>query len=246
FQQSYSGFRELIQEDNTILLYDKFHDWSMSGNPFYPVTEKFMTYYLKKDNHSQKFPIKSTEYKFDKGFSIKDMKSESLSLVSPYMRADNNYAFMSNKGFNNFVFQKDQKLIPYIKKIQGKSNYRGRVGLGLYPKELLLFTKIKNHGKGKIIVENYQGKNTERKIAKRKIIFEDKFFFPVIEGPNIKKFKIEGVKYIAPLPYSSLDIKKPISHDELKKSSPLLSKYYTANKKLFKKTDYNSRVQGGQ
>lgn len=244
FQQSYKGFRNLIQNDGINLKYQKFTDWSKSGNPFYPVTENFMTYYLKKTKQKQIPIVPTTRYKIKKGKSVKFDKQEALDVVINRFDIEEAYGFMNEREFNNFTFETDKTRIPIMKKISGSTMYEGRVGLGIYPKELLMFKVIKKLPSNRVIVENYQGKITERKIAKQQTILETKYLHPVIESPNIEKFKISKVNYVAPLPYTEKDIKRPIEPSILKKQSPKLHDYYFNNRELMKKTEYNERVQG--
>ena len=244
FQQSYAGFRDLIQNDGINLKYFKFYDWSQAGHPFHPVTEKFMSYYFKKTKSKQKFPIECTSYKIKKRASLKESGHASLAQILKKIEGSAFYAFMNKGTFNNFTFENNLQLIPEMQAIAGDSAYKGRVGLGLYPKELLLFKMIKTVGANKLYVENYQGKGTERKFAKRTALLEAKHIYPVIEGPNIGRFKIKDVNFLAPFPYTEQDIKKPIEPNILEKESPLLYSYYKNNQTVMKKTDYNQRVQG--
>ncbi len=52
FQPSYEGFRKFYLMDNSRLYFQKFTNWNKAGHPFKPVTQKFLTYYLSKHNHS--------------------------------------------------------------------------------------------------------------------------------------------------------------------------------------------------
>lgn len=49
FQSTYKGFRNLVQTEGGPLTFESFVDWTYAGNPFKGVTEKFMTYYLRKN-----------------------------------------------------------------------------------------------------------------------------------------------------------------------------------------------------
>jgi hypothetical protein len=242
FQQSYSGFRDLKQDDGVDLKYLKIIDWSESGNPFYPVTEKFLTYYFVKSKLKQNLKVPVIKIKLKKGHSIKG-KNNSLNIIERSFERKEINGFINTGSYNHFTFVENKKLIPIMRAISGNPDYKGRVGLGLYPKELLLFQLIGKRGKN-LILKNYQGKITERKAYQKKILLEDTFMHPVIEGPNIKSFELSNVKYFSALPYTTKDLKKPIPLDELKKISPKLAKYYLANKNLLVKTSYNQKVQG--
>ncbi|MDR1026765.1 MAG: SAM-dependent methyltransferase, partial [Lactobacillus sp.] len=163
FQQSYTGFRNLVQNDGINLSFKKFHDWSQSGHPFYPVTEKFMTYFLKKSNLPTGDELLCKAFTLKKGLNINKERNIPLDEIIHSFDIKDFYAFKNNNdSLNNFTFADKKENIQYLKKVAGRSQYKGRVGLGLYPKELLLF-KIVNIKNNIAIVENYQGKTTERK-----------------------------------------------------------------------------------
>ncbi len=242
FQSSYSGFRNLKQDDGVDLKYLKIVDWSKSGNPFFPVTEKFCTYYFIKSKFKQLNSIPVIKIKLKKGFSIKEKKLP-INIIEKFFETKKIDGFINTGPFNHFTFAENKKFIPVMKALSGNSDYKGRVGLGIYPKEILLFKLIKKQ-RNILVLENFQGKATERKSYKKKIILENTFVHPVIEGPNIKSFGLSDIDYYSALPYTDKDLKKPIPLKELKKVSPKLAKYYLDNQKYLVKTDYNQRVQG--
>lgn len=49
FQQSYEGFRNFYLEDGSRMYFCKFTNWTKSGNPFKPVTQKFLSFFLSKE-----------------------------------------------------------------------------------------------------------------------------------------------------------------------------------------------------
>lgn len=246
FQQSYSGFRRLIQNDGINLRFSELHDWSAAGHPFYPVTEKFLTYFLTKSNKPTEEIVPLKTITINKGENIQNSKNKTFAEVQNKFTVSNSYAFVNAGDYNNFTFESNKSLIPDMMRLAGPSSYKGRVGLGIYPKELLLFKLIDVINKDKVLVENFQGKNTQRKFTKNTLILETKYLHPVIEGPNIKRFSLTDVKYFAALPYTNIDIKKPIEPELLSETSPLLFRYYQSKKNLLTKTKYNQRVQGGQ
>ena len=242
FQQSYTGFRNLCQTDNIPLNFYKLYDWSQAGKPFDPVSEKFMSYYLLKAKNKQQ--ITAIKMKLKPRTSI-NKDTYNLSYQDALSRLDEIpiYCFQNKTKCNNFTFSENAADIPLLKKVPGRCHYQGRVGLGLYPKELLLFSII-NKVNDNVLVENYQNKKSEKKVAKVNTLIEQKYLHPVIEGPNIIKFGLTNIKYFAPFPYSKQNRKEPISKETLQRNSPLLLSYYEANKSYFKKTTYNDKVQG--
>ena len=72
-------------------------------------------------------------------------KSKQEGAIEKKYEMINLYTFMNRGEFNNFTFANDKKSIPYLSKVSGTTSYRGRVGLGIYPKELLLFKIIAHY-----------------------------------------------------------------------------------------------------
>ncbi len=245
FQKSYDGFRRLYMTDGGALHYLKMTDWSQAGNPFAPVTEKFMTYFFRKD--SDKEPETDVPY-----VKYKKYAKASFEGAGSFKEAENAFqkiegrAMILNQEANAFSLAEADE-IAVLKKagpLVGESAYTGRVGLGLYPKEVMLLTELSPLGGGIVSAEHYR---SDKSIHAANLLwnrFETKFLYPVIESPNIKRFRIEGVKYYAPFPYTEADRKKPLSMDELSAQAPLLAQYYEQARLFMKKTDWNERLQG--
>ncbi|MDU2896988.1 MAG: hypothetical protein E7B53_19735 [Clostridium sp.] len=245
-QQSYKGFRNLVMSSGGSLIFDSFVDWSKSGNPFAPVTEKFMTYYLKKvEDKVQAESIPCYFIKKKKGQILKNVKT--FNEASSWFDIVSGSATMIDKDMKNFTFNEGDigaSNISNYNKIVGESYYNGRVGLGIYPKGLLLFSDVEKITDDIVRVKTYSDKKTQKKFATRTPILENKYLYPVIESPNIEAFKIKDIKYFAALPYTIDNIKKPIEKDELEKQSEKLLSYYEENKNDLKKTDWNEKLQG--
>lgn len=249
FQQTYTGFRNLIQVNGNPLIFDEFVDWTNSGNPFKPVTEKFMSYYLRKTDSIPKEVIPVLSVIKKKKHDIHSHNFHSFEDIQHNFEYNHKIAFQASKRFNNFTIIDVSKsdLIPDIKKIAGDTHYKGRVGLGLYPKEAMLLeviSGIESADENKVWVQNYKGTKTEKPVTLSQNQIEKKYLFPVIEGPNIVKFGVENVKYLAPLAYTSDNVKIPIPSEELRETSPSLLRYFNLIKDSIKKTAYNQNVQG--
>ncbi|WP_187444865.1 helix-turn-helix domain-containing protein [Rossellomorea vietnamensis] len=249
FQQTYAGFRELVQVRSGNLNYDEFIDWSKSGDPFKPVTEKFMTYYFKKSDEPQEELIPVVMYEKRRGENIFEKKYKNFEAIADKFNPIDKIAYMASEHYNNFTFTDTRNVgdIPKMKLIAGQSEYKGRVGLGLYPKEAIILEVLDERARttaNKVWVSNYQNKKSERKVAVRQVLMDTKFLYPVIEGPNIVRFGLEKVKFVAPFPYKSTDLKRPIPREELELESKSLLNYYDSVRDDIGKTDYNQRVQG--
>lgn len=151
---------------------------------------------------------------------------------------------MNEGKFNNFTFERDPTIVPWLRPLAGESYYRGRVGLGLYPKELLLFSIVKKVSRTRLMVENYQGKTTQRKTALQRAFLEPDLLRPVIESPDIERFAVKAARHFAPFPYSKDNHREPLGRDVLGKVSPQLLLYYEGHRDAMRKTEYNARIQG--
>lgn len=249
FQQTYAGFRELKQVRSGKLIYEEFIDWSRSGDPFKPVTEKFMTYYFRKTEETQMDQVPTLKYIKGRGKNIFEKKYKNFSSIEDKFEKVQKIGYMASEYYNNFTFTdiENSDDVPKMKLIAGESAYKGRVGLGLYPKEAILLEVLDEKvgtSQDRVWVKNYQNNRSERRVSPRQVLMDTKFLHPVIEGPNIVRFGLENVKYVSPFPYKSTDTRKPIPKEELKNKSESLLDYYRSVENDIVKTDYNKRVQG--
>lgn len=246
YQQSYKGFRNLEMTQGGYLNFDSFVDWSNAGKPFNPVTEKFMTYYFEKtliQKVKEKIPCKFVSKK--RGYELKNVKS--FKEAKGWFDVKFGYAIIIDKELKNFLFIDERENLKYVddyKKIVGKSYYTGRVGLGLYPKGRILFNVIETMGNEYVRVENNGGTKAQKEFIKDKYLLESAMLYPVIEGPDIKRFAVEEFKYVAPFPYTDENLKEPISTEKLEEMAPKLYKYYNMFKEDLNKTVRNMMLQG--
>lgn len=249
FQQSYAGFRNLVTSEGQAINYVAFDDWSNAGHPFHPVTEKFLVYYFTKGGNELEI-VPLTSYDKKRRMNIRDKHYESYSEIEHKFDEKEKFAFKATSEFNNFTITEDESSITQMRRIAGISSYVGRVGLGIYPKDMLLFevdmekTSELNTDFEKLYLVRHSSSKTERQYSSIDVIMESKLMYPVIESPNIGRFKLFDTPFYAPLPYSPEILKKPIEREELRKVSPLLVKYYEDNESELTKTDYNKRLQG--
>ncbi|WP_338844932.1 Eco57I restriction-modification methylase domain-containing protein [Clostridium perfringens] len=249
FQQSYAGFRNLVTSEGKPINYIAFDDWTKAGHPFYPVTEKFLAYYFAKGGQKiNTIPV--IEYEKKKGVDIRDKHYENYKEIETKFNTAKKYAFIATEEYNNFTITADENKINEIKMIAGTSYYNGRVGLGIYPKDMLLFeleeekTLQLNTNYKKLYLKRHSSTRTERQYSSVDVILERDYIYPVIESPNIVRFGLENIKYYAPFPYTKNDLKKPIDRECLKETAPMLVNYYEQNEAELTKTDYNKRLQG--
>ena len=248
FQQSYNGFRQ-FRSDEIKRDFHAFYDWTNAGHPFYPVTEKFMTFVIgPKSQCPDIVPVKSYFKKrrmkiageihihYDEAMKRLDEKQVFAKQIMPH-----NTAFtITDKEEDFFLF----------KKIAGESAYIGREGIEFYPQELLLFKKAKEEpappAKNCVYVENIQVRGSIYKIPKDTVELEKEFLFPLVKGPKIEKFKHMYSDIVVPFPYDKSNPKKPINKGVLSKKTPKLFNYYLRNKETIEQqTEFSDRIRGG-
>lgn len=249
FQPTYRGFRKLTQIEGEELHFDSLVDWSEGGNPFPDVTEKFMTYYFVKKDNCEKEGIPVYFMKKMRGTNLFDRKYTSFSELKHKYSCEEKVAYKVSEDNNSLTIISQEEIgdVEKLKNLVGKCMYQGRVGLGLYPKEAQLLEidhTMKIDRPDLVWMKNYKNPRSERKVEKGPSLLERNMLCPVIEGPNIKKFRIEGVHLYAAFPYTEEDTKKPIPKEKLSVLAPYLCQYYDKIKDDIKKTEYNQRIQG--
>ena len=212
FQQSYDGYRRFrfseVERD-----FLAFYDWSKAGHPFYPITERFMTFVIgPKEERSEFIPVKKYIKKprmkiagelhlpFDEAMQRLDEKQAVAGQVMPH-----NTAFTiaySVTELKNFAI------------IAGKADYIGREGIEFYPQELLLFkiaiSPPAQPEEGSVWVTNLQFKLSKYKIPEDTIELEAKYLYPLVKGVEIKKFRHNYSEIVVPFPYDMADPHRPL------------------------------------
>lgn len=245
FQQSYEGFRK-FRFHKVKRNFLAFYDWSKAGHPFYPITERFMTFVIGPRGKRLKF---TTVKKYSKKQGSKIAGEYRISLKEAMGRLNEEKSVAGQIMPHNTAYTITHRIsdLRALKKIAGEPDYIGREGIEFYPQELLLFKIAKNPPtkpkEGYVYVTNAQFKKSKYTIPEDTIELETKYLFPLVKGTEIQKFKYNYSGLIVPFPYEKADPKKPLSREKLSETN--LLNYYLKYEDIFKEqTDYSDKIRG--
>lgn len=245
FQPSYEGFRNFYLSDDSRLYLRKVTNWTKAGNPFKPVTQKFLTYYYSRKymDYNKGIPVEWFIKKKNKNID----NLEELS-INDYYDLDNNIIATCHQNKNIFSYIKSKYNSNEFAKIAGSCEYIGHEGIEFYPQELMLFELGNLPNKpGLTSLSNYQNPKSKYHIPKRDILLETKFLHPMIKGVDIHRFYLDAPKFIVAFPYEKEKPRVPISINKLSSNNyaPKLAKYYLDNKEVINsQTNYNEKIIG--
>lgn len=248
FQQSYEGFRNFELDDNRRLYFQHLFDWTLSGHPFKPVTEKFLSFFISSNvkDYSKGIPLRY--YIKQKGTNLIDYHNTyDFKKICGIFEQKDIVVGQVNKSNTIFSYADDEKELEKFKNVSGESFYIGREGIEFYPQELFLLEidKTMPISDNKIYVTNYQNNRSKYKIPPSTYIIEKKYLHPLIKGVNIERFHIKQSQYLVPFPYDESNCRSPIDIQTLNKKSPLLAKYLNNFKDIIEsQTNYNDRIIG--
>lgn len=243
FQQSYEGFRNFYLEDGSRMYFCKFTNWTKVGNPFKPVTQKFLSFFLTRKVIDYKKGVETDWYVKKSQKNIDGL--EELDMTEYFDYTKKYLACCHNK--KNFFSSVDSKdYLDRFSRVGGKSYYIGREGIEFYPQELMVFKKSKLPGvEGCTCLRNMQNRKSKYKVPEFDVLLETEYLHPMIKGKDITPFHVEWNKYIVPFPYEKSNPRIPIKLDILAEKAPKLAKYYQDNKKLIlEQTGYNEKIIG--
>lgn len=246
FQQTYTGWRRLPMQERPPLRFQRLHDWSRAGDPFHPVTQKFLTYFLGfGEPAGASVPV--TAFRRRKGADVKGAQAEAWAEVRGRLDEDLLVAGQLSSKHNAFTFARDDGELARFRRVAGACHYRGRVGVEFYPQELMLFTHndaARPKRKGLAWITNYQGADSSYSVPEDTVQVETRFLHPLLRGVEIQPFRSEPPRYLVPFPYRDLQ-RDALSEDDLERESPLLRAHLERHRAVFEKqTDYNRRIQG--
>lgn len=243
FQQSYEGFRNLYLSDGTRLYFKKFTNWTKAGNPFKPVTQKFLTYYMTK-----------TAYDYKEGIDVDWMilkdnkKHDDLEVldINEYFDVVSGIAATCHKTKNLFSYIESRQQLSDFMSIAGESYYLGREGIEFYPQEMTIF-KVSGlpNTKTCISLKNIQVKKSKYKVPQSVELLETDYLHPLVKGIDITPFHVNTSGLIVPFPYDERNTRLPIPLEELARKAPNLASFYQRFKELIlAQTSYNERIIG--
>lgn len=247
FQQTYEGFRQLRLENKPCLHFQLLHDWSDAGDPFYPATQKFLTYYMGFEEPEDGIvPVKKFEKK--RGTKIKEKQTSGLSEVMGLLSVKDRVAGQLQEDRTAYTLAEEKVDLNHFKKVSGECYYKGREGIEFYPQEVMLFLldEEKPQPNGDAIwVKNYQNPRSKYSVPEKSMRLETNLLYPMIKGPEIKQFELERSGFIVPFPYKEENPRTPLSVDQMREESPLLLNHFTNSKEIIEQqTDYNERIEG--
>ncbi|PCF56823.1 hypothetical protein B5C08_01955 [Staphylococcus delphini] len=249
-QQSYEGFRNFILDDGKKMYFQKFTDWTKSGHPFKPVTEKFFTFYINSNYMDYTKGVPVQEYRKKKSHSLNQFANiENFSEIEHIFEVNSYLLGHTYKESTKFTSADNINQLKKFSKIAGTAQYIGREGIEFYPQELFLLqidNKIRGPKEDDILyLENYQNNRSKYKVPKQTIPLEKKYLHPLIKGTNISRFNVSSSEYIVPFPYVKSNPKLPLDIENLKNNSPLLANYFKRNKSVLEhQTAYSNKLIG--
>lgn len=248
FQQTYEGFRQLRIDESSNLYFQQLYDWTKSGNPFAPVTHKFLTFFFsnKKVDYRKGIPLKY--FIKNKGYDLKDFRNiTDFEALEEVFTLKSELAGQCIENTTIFSYGKNETVLKQFSKISGQSFYTGRDGIDFYPQELYMLRIDKDFPitKKKIFVKNFQNKKATHRITETTFPLETKYLYPLVRSVEIDRFHIDEHSFVVPFPYKEENKRAPIPLKELTKESPLLANFFHQYKSVFSsKTDYNKKIIG--
>lgn len=243
YQQSYEGFRNFYLEDGSRMYFCRFTNWTKSGNPFKPVTQKFLSFFLTREFVDYRKGVKTDWYIKKSRKNIDGLETLDM---EDFFEHKTTYLACCHEHKNFFCSINDKESLEKFPVIGGTSDYIGREGIEFYPQELMVFKKselpdIPNC----TVLRNMQNKKSKYKVPQVDIPLETEYLHPMVKGKDIVPFHVDWNQYIVPFPYEADNPKIPIGLDKLSTNAPRLAKFYQDNKKLIlEQTGYNEKIIG--
>lgn len=243
FQQSYEGFRNLYLDDDVRLYFYKFVNWNKAGHPFKGVSQKFLTYYIRRDKVDYNAGVPVLDYIKKPKLDIDDLE---IIDFNASFDVTNRLLATCHPEKNFFTYVPDAATADHYRKMAGLSPYIGREGIEFYPQELMVFKLSSMPSQCNLTaLDNMQNKKSKYKVPQRTVLLETELLHPMVKGKNITPFHVELSDYIVPFPYDASNPQVPIVINELSKRAPQLARYYMDNKSLLvSQTEYADRIIG--
>lgn len=243
-QDSYAGFRNFYLKDETRMYLHEIDDWSLAGNPFIVTTEKFLTYFYKKEfvDYSNGIPI--NYYHKNRKESIKNINLfHDYESVKVFFDKTLGMAYQLDTERTGFTMvpERNFEVLEKFKLIIGKCDYKARSGVEFTPAEVYFVEPIsKSDEKGLYYFKTLSFENSVYKSKyDGKFELETKYMKPVIKSPYIKKFKIEDNNNYCIFPYNNND-RNSVPLSKLITESNKLANYLIDNKSIIAKQSQRS------
>ena len=242
-QASYEGWRRLGGKWDIL----QFDDWSGAGHPFDPVREDFMTFIIgKKQRKARGVPVRA--FVNNSGTKTAAAKWKSLDEAMDELDFYDRVAGQIIPGSTSFTIADGQTELDEFSLVTGSCEYIGREGIEFYPQELLLFHYIEPGPQaGTVWLRNVQVKRSKYRIQERRVLLETEFLYPLVKGPEIRRYDHAYSGLIVAFPYDEGDPIRPIPAQELNERSPLLLNYYLqAQETLEQQTKFSDKIRGAE
>lgn len=247
FQQTYEGFRNLLVGQHERLYFNKIFDWTKSGSPFAPVTQKFYTYFIspKVADYFNGIPF-VTYKKIGKVNLTSYLHEFQYSQIDGIFEKIHQFAGQAHSNSTKFSICDSPVQLSNFRTIVGDSQYKGREGIEFYPQELFIlhYDEDISTPVGKVAVRNFQNRKSKYRIPVETFILEKQFLRPLVKGKDIERFHLNSSDLVVPFPYFD-GHREPISIRELNEISPLLAAFFNRFKTVISaQTDYNAKIIG--
>lgn len=254
FQKSYEGFRRFEDITGTSQHYiQTLVDWTEAGNPFHPVTQPFLTYVIGStpSDYVGGVPVSRPKRKKLQR-PLRDFGSVStFSEISDQFDMQELVAARPSSASSALAYCDDADQAKKFRTLAGKTDYRGRDGLQLYPEDLYLFSfngKLRNtSGLKNASFLSFEKASNRNRPQRTEHILETRYMRPVVKGTEIERFNWTGPSYYAPLPYDTSfgSGRTPLPPEELGITSPRLLRYFVSQEQRFSnQSSYNERIVG--
>ncbi|MEM1703934.1 MAG: class I SAM-dependent DNA methyltransferase, partial [Zestosphaera sp.] len=121
--------------------------------------------------------------------------------------------------------QVTEKVLPYVRKLIGKSPYEAHAGVYTALNQVY-FVKIKEKlPDGKLVVTNPPETGQKKRVKQVKAVVEPDLIYPLIRGRDVKKWYVAYKDRYIILPHNANN-GKPIEHTEMKLKYPLTWAYF--------------------
>jgi len=192
-QPTYEGYRNFYLSDDTRLYFKKLVDWNKAGHPFYPVTQKFLAYYISREYVDYSKGIDVACYVLNEGDNIDNY--EEL-FPEDHFSVEHKIAATCHDTKNLFSYVSSKEQLNDFMAIAGQSNYTGRQGIEFYPQEMTIFIESGfAPTKTCTSLKNIQMKKSKYHVPRNLELLETEFLRPLIKGVDISAFHIDVSGY---------------------------------------------------
>lgn len=235
---SYEGWRNLEGNGGAKLYLEEVHDWTNSGNPFEPVQEKFLTYYIRKCRVNNPTLIKFNKA-FNRGINILDInRNKNWNDVKNSFIEEHGVIIQLSRQSNRYsrVFGATHEDIEKFLLLDGVNEYKARQGVELTPREVFVFEKNDDGTYSNVRVRLAKIKPTHYD----SLVLEEGIVKPLLQSSNIRPFDILEEFQWGMIPYD--DEQQIYTPRELALSYPNSLNYLSNQKRFIESQSERSKL----